>query len=147
MSCQLHDDVHETCDVTRRESWLIWSCKRRRGLHVTSQHPTRQAGDYILTPQQPRIQPIIRSDCGSKLRGTVFESGLGRSFVFEVVHIQCSKHVKGLKCVSVCMVQASEQIFLVRHIFHIHFQEIDGSVNPGRGITPLSPLLHSFLNV
>ena len=36
---------------------------------------------------------------------------------------------------------------LVRHIFHKHFQEIEGSFNTGRGITPLFPLLHSFLNV
>ena len=35
----------------------------------------------------------------------------------------------------------------VRHIFHTHCQDIEGSVNPGRGITPLFPLLHSFLNV
>ena len=39
------------------------------------------------------------------------------------------------------------EIILVRHIFHKHFQEIEGSVNPGRGITPLFPLLHSFPNV
>ena len=36
------------------------------------------------------------------------------------------------------------ETLLVRHIFHIHFQEIEGSVKPGWGITPL---LHSFLNV
>ena len=38
------------------------------------------------------------------------------------------------------------EILLVRHIFHKKFQEIDGSVNLGRGITPLFPLLHSFPN-
>ena len=36
---------------------------------------------------------------------------------------------------------------LVRHIFHTHCQDIEGSVNPGRGITPSFPLLHSFPNV
>ena len=34
-------------------------------------------------------------------------------------------------------------ILLVRHIFHKKIQEIEGSVNLGRGITPL---LHSFPN-
>ena len=38
------------------------------------------------------------------------------------------------------------KILLVRHIFHKKFQEIEGSVNLGRGITPLFPLLHSFPN-
>ena len=36
------------------------------------------------------------------------------------------------------------ETLLVRHIFHTHLQEIEGSVNPGRGITSF---LHSFLNV
>ena len=31
--------------------------------------------------------------------------------------------------------------------FPKHFQEIEGSVNHGRGLTPLFPLLHSFPNV
>ena len=28
------------------------------------------------------------------------------------------------------------ETLLVRHIFHTHFQDIEGSFNPGRGITP-----------
>ena len=39
------------------------------------------------------------------------------------------------------------EALLVRHIFHTHFQVIEGSVSPVKGITPLSPLLHSSLNV
>ena len=37
-------------------------------------------------------------------------------------------------------------ILLVKHIFHKKMQEIEGSVNTGRGITPLFPLLHPFPN-
>ena len=37
-------------------------------------------------------------------------------------------------------------ILLVRHIFHKKIQEIEDIVNPGRVITPLFPLLHSFPN-
>ena len=39
------------------------------------------------------------------------------------------------------------QRLILRHTFHTYFQEIEDSVNPGRGITHLFPLLHSFLNV
>ena len=38
------------------------------------------------------------------------------------------------------------ETLLVRHIFHTNCQESEGSVNPGRGITPVFPLLHLFLN-
>ena len=47
---------------------------------------------------------LIRSGCGSKLRGTVFESRPGRIFFIGVVHIQCSKLFKGLECAVLSMV-------------------------------------------
>ena len=36
------------------------------------------------------------------------------------------------------------EILLVRHIFHKKIQEIEGSVNLGRGITPLFPYYTHF---
>ena len=41
---------------------------------------------------------LIRSGCGSKIRGTGFEFRSGRMFVIEVVHIQSFKLFKGLEC-------------------------------------------------
>ena len=45
---------------------------------------------------QPRWP--IRIDWGLKPGGTRFESRSGRIFVVVVVHIQCSKLLKGLEC-------------------------------------------------
>ena len=42
---------------------------------------------------------MAHSSCGSKLRGSGFESRSGRMCVIEVVHIQCSKLFKGLEYV------------------------------------------------
>ena len=48
---------------------------------------------------------LIRSSCGSRLRGTGFESRSGRMFVIEVVHIQFSKKLfKSVECAVLSMV-------------------------------------------
>ena len=47
---------------------------------------------------------LIRSGCGSKLRGTAREFSPGRLFVIGVVHIQCLKLFKGLECIVLSMV-------------------------------------------
>ena len=49
--------------------------------------------------------------------------------------------------VQITITKTDFETLLVRHIFHTHCQDIEGSDNPGRGITPLFPLLHSFLSV
>ena len=46
----------------------------------------------------------------------------------------------------ITITKTDSEILLVGHIFHKKIQEIEGSVNLGRGITPLFPLLHSFPN-
>ena len=51
---------------------------------------------------QPRW--LNRSGRGSKLRGTGFDSTLGRIFFIGFVHIQCSKLFKGMKCTVLSMV-------------------------------------------
>ena len=43
--------------------------------------------------------------------------------------------------------KADFETLLFIHIFDTHCQDIEGSVNPRRVVTPLFPLLHSFLNV
>ena len=45
--------------------------------------------------------PLSRSGWGSKVTGTGFESRQGRSFVIEVVHIQCSKYKRTGVCSAV----------------------------------------------
>ena len=47
---------------------------------------------------------IIPPGCGSKLRGTWLESRPSRLFVIEVVHVQCSRLLKGMYCVVLSMV-------------------------------------------
>ena len=47
---------------------------------------------------------LIRSGCGSKRRGTGFESRPVRMFVIEVVHVQCSRLFKGLEYTGMPMV-------------------------------------------
>ena len=49
--------------------------------------------------------------------------------------------------VQITITETDFETLLVRHISHTHCQDIEGSVNPGRDITPSFPSLHSFLNV
>ena len=56
--------------------------------------------DVVVCPSYAVRRPrrLIRSGCGSKLRGTGFEFRPCRIFVIDVVHMQCSQLFKGLEC-------------------------------------------------
>ena len=64
---------------------------------------------YVLWDDSIWSRPIwlVCSGCDSKLGATGFESRPGQIFGIRVMHIQCSKPLRGLKCAVLSMVLCS----------------------------------------